>query len=286
MAVSFGIHGLLLVLFIFLLAWRAPDPPLPEYGIELNFGLDNVGTGDVQKEIPANDNDSEEEAKPDEPTEQPEVEEVMEQSVEEVTETIEEVVEEVVPEPEAVVTQPIESPDVVKEEEKPAPEKEPVKEPEEVKESTPEPLKYPDKNPTDGGGGKDGDSNSPESSNHGDNTDATGDKGDPEGTIDSRALYGTSGGGGGSSLSMTGWVWDAKPRPNDQSDENGRIVFEIKIDEDGEIIYVKTIEKTVSPAVERVYRQEVEKLTFSPTSGNTVPAPTSTGRITFIIKSK
>ena len=34
------------------------------------------------------------------------------------------------------------------------------------------------------------------------------------------------------------------------------------------------------------YREEVEKLTFSPISDNTVPAPISTGKITFIIRSK
>ncbi len=85
---------------------------------------------------------------------------------------------------------------------------------------------------------------------------------------------------------MTGWIWDFAPDPKDTSNENGRIVFEIKIDDMGEIISVRTLEKTVSPAVERIYKNEVESLTFSPISSNTSSAPVSTGKITFLIRSK
>ena len=48
MGISLGVHAALLVLFIFLLAWKEPFPPLPEYGIEVNFGLETAGSGDVQ----------------------------------------------------------------------------------------------------------------------------------------------------------------------------------------------------------------------------------------------
>ena len=121
---------------------------------------------------------------------------------------------------------------------------------------------------------------------HGDDSDQTGDKGDETGEIDARALYGTPGGGGGASLDLAGWIWDYVPQPEDTSNEFGRIVFEIKVDDHGEVIGVRTLEKTVSPRVEQIYREEVESLTFSPTSLNTVPAPVSTGKITFIIKVK
>ena len=52
---SVGIHAALFLTFFFMMAWRAPNPPLPEYGIELNFGLDNQGSGDVQPETPVGD---------------------------------------------------------------------------------------------------------------------------------------------------------------------------------------------------------------------------------------
>jgi protein TonB len=36
--ISAAAHFAVILLFIFLVAWRAPNPPLPEFGIELNFG--------------------------------------------------------------------------------------------------------------------------------------------------------------------------------------------------------------------------------------------------------
>jgi len=52
---STGVHALMAIALFFIVAWRAPDPPLPEYGIELNFGLDNQGSGDVQPDKPVGD---------------------------------------------------------------------------------------------------------------------------------------------------------------------------------------------------------------------------------------
>ncbi len=50
MLVSLGVHALAVLAFILIAGWKAPNPPLPEYGIELNFGLADAGTGDVQPE--------------------------------------------------------------------------------------------------------------------------------------------------------------------------------------------------------------------------------------------
>jgi hypothetical protein len=124
-------------------------------------------------------------------------------------------------------------------------------------------------------------------SNRGDDKNEQGTKGKEEGTIDARGLYGSQGGGGGgTSLNMSGWQWDFLPKPKDNTSESGKIVFEIKIDDRGQIIYIRTLEKSVSPAVEKIYKSEVEKLTFSKTSGNTRPAPISTGTITFILRAR
>lgn len=280
MLISISIHVIVLISFLFILAWRAPDPPLPEYGVELNFGLDNVGTGDVQPETPTNESESEEEAAP---------EELPEESTEEAIETVEEVVEEVSEPTEEVVVpveNPQESPDVVEEvKEEPKPKVEEKKE-EKSKEAPKPPVEKEVTKPQDGADGKDGESKEVQSSNHGDNLNEQGDKGDLQGSLDSRALYGKSGGGGGSALDMTGWTWDFIPKPKDTSSETGRLVFEIKIDDQGEILSVRKVEGTVSPAVEKVYRAEVEKLTFSRTSDNNIVAPISTGKISFVIKSE
>jgi len=283
MAVSASIHVLVVLLFFLINAWKAPDPPLPEYGIELNFGIEEAGSGFEQPVT--------------QPT--PPVEEDQGEPEEQIVEEVEEVIEEQ-PEPEPIEETSVEElPDSQQEdspvETKPAEETTPVVEPVEeeviedpkpVSEPTPEPPKEEpevvEKKPkiNDQALMKGG-------SSQGDKDNAAGDAGNPEGNVDSRALYGKQGGGGGGpSLDLSGWRWDYVPNPDDRSQENGRIVFEIKVDDNGEVIGVRTVEKTVSPAIEQLYRREVEKLTFSPTSDNTMPAPISTGKITFIIKSK
>ena len=276
LAVATGFQALLLLLFFFLVAWRRPDPPLPEYGIELDFGMDNQGSGQttVPEPTPVVEEVVEEEATPEPTVEETPETPVAEPEVEEVTEAEltepepEEPVEEVVTE-----TQVEESPVVVEEVEESV--KEVVAEPEPEPEPVPVPKQeslYPGK--------------AAKPSNQGDDTKEIGDKGKEEGKIDERAIYGAKGSADGASLQMAGWNWDNIPRPNDSSNENGRIVFEITIDDQGEIIGVRTIEKTVSPTVERQYRLAVERLTFSTTNDNVRPAPTSTGRITFIIRAK
>ena len=116
MIVSISVHLALVLLFFFLLAWREPDPPLPQYGIELNFGLDNTGSGETQQPQPT-ERVTEAEQNVTETQE-----EVIEEVPEEISETVPETPEETVTE-EAVtenetsteVTQPVESPVVEKE---------------------------------------------------------------------------------------------------------------------------------------------------------------------------
>ena len=290
MGISIGLHLALFILFIFLLAWKEPFPPLPEYGIEVNFGLDNAGSGNIQPQTPANNNPSPiEDPAPEPPA--PTQEEV---PTETVTETVQ---EEAAPAPTETteITEPVEQTQVTQPEPNLVPEQESPKEQKIEKEPEPkqEPkldpaASYPNKkSTTSGANGTTGASDEPANSNQGDKPGETGDQGNPEGKLDARALYGNPGGGaGGAALDMTGWNWDFLPRPEDTSNETGHIVFEIKIDEDGEILSIRTIEKSVSDPLVKIYRSEVTKLTFSPTSANSRPAPTSTGRITFIIKAK
>ena len=105
--------------------------------------------------------------------------------------------------------------------------------------------------------------------------------------IDERAIFKnkspSESGSEGSSLEMQGWIWDFEPNPIDNSRESGKIVFEIQVDYYGEIIGLRILETTLSPAVEKIYQEEIYKLTFSPTN-NDNPAEISKGKITFIIK--
>lgn len=281
MILSLSIHAALILLFVFLVAWREPNPPLPEYGIEINFGTDDAGTGDVQPETESIDSEETEEPAP---SDDLEAEDVQEEQVEEVEEVIEEVVEEVETQEvvDETVTEDDNSPDLVEDVEEVVPEPVEDKE-EEVKQ--PEIEKEEENKDSGSPVSGEGEADTTPEANQGDKKDETGDQGSEDGKIDARSLYGTPGSGGGSSLNMAGWIWDEIPTPDDTSDEEGKIVFDITIDDQGYIISIKTIETTVSAAVEKIYRSEVENLTFSKTDNNP-PAPRSTGRITFIIKAR
>jgi hypothetical protein len=121
--------------------------------------------------------------------------------------------------------------------------------------------------------------------NNGDDASGVGDKGNPNGKIDAKSLYGTPGGASsGVAFDVSGWAMAGRPSVNDDSDETGKIVFEIKVDGSGDIVNVRTRQTTVSPSVVDVYRKAVQRLRLRPKGGAT--PPTATGTITFIITSK
>ncbi len=106
-------------------------------------------------------------------------------------------------------------------------------------------------------------------------------------TIDERSLYKVhQGKQTGALLELAGWMWDTAPQPQDHTDESGKIVFQITIDDLGEVIAIKTLEKTVSPLVENIYKEALTTLNFSKTTDNIVYAPTFTGKVTFILQVK
>ncbi|MFZ9505089.1 MAG: hypothetical protein ACO263_11020 [Cyclobacteriaceae bacterium] len=268
-----GLHVMIGVLLFFLAAWKAPDPPIPDYGIELNFGLVDAGSGDVQPEPQSSETTPVEETTE---ADQPE---------EKVTESE--------PEPEPVVA-PVESPVVVK---KPKPEvkKPEPKKPVEEKKIEPVIKPVPEKpkpvvdskavyNP---GENK---TNETKPSSQGDAINAKGDQGSKEGKIDAQALYGVPGGGGGgdgtgTALSLAGWRWDREPSVAlPATEKNGKLVFEIEVDENGDIVKLVPIERGLSPAAEKLCREEILRRRFTPL-GDNVP-PISKGRVTFRYKAQ
>jgi periplasmic protein TonB len=278
---SIGIHGAVVLLMIFIAAWRAPNPPLPEYGIELNFGLDDQGTGDVQPDQQVGTNET---AEDDEP--KPSVEDASspeENETDEVENTEAKPVEqEVASKIESPVSQPEKKEEVKTETpQKPVEERVEQKIPSKPKEE-PKVVYQPNKKSTSTGTATDKEGTP---TSQGDSHDKTGDKGNPEGSVDAKALYGKQGGGsGGSSLEIAGWLWDEIPKPDVADNESGRIVFQIKVNEEGLIENIRTLETTVSPATERACREEIQRLSFTKTGAN-VPE-ISTGKITFVIRSK
>ncbi|MEO1054916.1 MAG: hypothetical protein AAFX87_30055 [Bacteroidota bacterium] len=284
--VTIGAHALLLLVFFFLLAWREPDPPHPEIGIEINFGTDDQGTGPIQPDQPANESESTEESAPTEEVPQETQEEVVEEVVEETTEsTTEEVVEG------AETTQ--DSPDIVeagetgtkqeqKETEVEEVPKEKVEETKKKVETKKEEVKKDD-----AGKGGEGDAKDDKAANHGDDKDAVGDKGKPDGDLDKRALVGQGGGGdGGLSVDFDGWSIDENPKTDDIVNQSGRLVLKVKIDDEGYVKSVSIIERSVSSSVADLIKKRVYACSFSPDASNTLPPPESDGKMTFVFKSK
>ena len=272
-------HVVLLILFFFLLAWSEPDPPIPEYGIELSF-VQSDSKGKVESEQQDQAQQESEDTKDEaiEPSEEEPIEEVVEEQVEEVIEDseptekveVEEIVEEA---PVEYVAEPTEEAEIVESDDVNSPDI--VEEKKEVEESSTKsaPKETKPNNAT----GESKSENKPA----------------PKPTLDSRAIYKGSKGetnaqssSGGSSLNMSGWIWDFEPEPDDKSDESGKVVFKIIVDDEGVIIGVTTLETTVSPIIEKKYKDAVMDLTFSKTAENRSTATTSSGIITFTIKSR
>lgn len=249
---SIGVQLVMLVLFYFIVAWKEPFPPIPEYGIELGF---TTSAG-----APAASSPSEQ---------APETEEVPEEQVEEASnENTEETVE---TESENISEQPI-------------PESK-VESPVKVEESQTKETKTPEVK-------KEVDNRAvmqPSETKSDETSENPSEGKEEEKELDQRAIYGSkgtnTGDNEGANLALSGWIWDFKPKPDDTSDQSGKIVYKITVDQDGYLVKIETVTSTVSPTVERKYRQAVEKLTFSKTADYKT-APVSTGTITFIIKSK
>lgn len=103
--------------------------------------------------------------------------------------------------------------------------------------------------------------------------------------VDASTLYGKPGGSAtGLALNVAGWGMGARPQLNDDSNESGRIVFEIIVDDTGEIINIKTKDATVSQPIVDIYKKAVSRMKLVPKSEN-VPK-VSKGTITFNIKSR
>ncbi|UOG77153.1 hypothetical protein MTX78_11245 [Hymenobacter tibetensis] len=246
------IHALLAAVFFFTV-FKGPDPPLDAMGgdgVELNYGMDEAGSGDVQSMAVANNSRNREDSRPpaSNPAPQPTPQQqtappVPQQATQEriITSDAEE--------------SPVTAPPV----EKPAPVKEEVREvPKPVE--RPRTLYTPKGSANGGGNGVNGTSNAPTGNNNGDRPGSVGDQGDPNGSLDAKALYGQPGSGGSGSspgsggLEMSGWTLATRERPPMVSNESGYVRFKIQIDENGDIVSVDKVGGNVPPSQVQVCR--------------------------------
>ena len=275
------IFAALIFFLMNLVVWRPTMEPITDYGMEINFGTDDFGSGDTQSKAPANLNESLDEAKPaPEVIEQVEQNEVIQQNtpVQESNEIVDntEVPDQIVATTDAQVEESVEA---VPEEK--VVEKEEVKT--EAKEEKVEEKKQEVNPATTLGGTGTADENKQNSNG---NTTGTGDMGKQNGSLNSDALLG-GGGQGGSSLDMPGWNWEAPPSVNDQSSVTGKIVFEVKIDDEGEVISASRVYSDIADRnVISKYKNAVMDLIFEQENASVNPPRITTGRITFVITAR
>lgn len=114
---------------------------------------------------------------------------------------------------------------------------------------------------------------------------AVGDQGDPRGTLDGKSLYGNpgSGGSGGASVSISGWNKKNLTLPKDNTSETGRIVFEVTVDSRGDVVSIVTKQSTVSPSVTDFYKSYLQRRLSSYLTPQGTPPPRSKGTITINI---
>jgi outer membrane biosynthesis protein TonB len=293
------INALLLLAFYFIVVWQQPIPPLPTYGLELNLGFTDTGSGDrnspnAPSETPS---PSVEQAAPGEvaktvtqpatPAPSPKTETAKPKTTSKPAAN------------QAVTTKP--SPirgeeKAAVETKKPEPTKtEPTKtvtapaqaEAETTTQKAPEQPKI-DQRAIFGAGGTSGKSSTPASGGAQGSSNTKGDEGRPTGTVDGRAIMGEGSGkgtnsGSGYSLDLAGWDFASRPNINDRvSTRNGRIVFKITVDDSGRVVQAVPLEYNVSNDVLAYYRQVVNQITFKKSGG--AAADFSTGKITFLIK--
>lgn len=271
------VHGLLLLLFLFT-HFHGPNPPLAPPGgdgVELNYGLDEAGSGNIQSMALANNSPNRVDSRPPQASPNPQPRPVTVATPDPTP-----------PAQEKIITSDAEeSPVSETPVETPAPPKE------EVKAAPRVPRKVavtfaPKGSATGGGNGLNGTSNAPTGNNNGDRPGTTGDQGDPNGSLDAKALYGSPGrGGNGSSpgsggLEMSGWAPDSKPNVPAIDDNSGTVRFKIKINEEGDIQAISKVSGNVSPAQEKLCRDALNDMSFRRTNSGTGGA---TGFYTFKI---
>jgi len=272
--VTIMIQVLLFLVLFFTVVWEKPNPPKPIYGLELNLGFSDFGSGNPL-EVPTSSTESPviESAAPGEIT--PPITATVATNNSSVSKSKPSTNKAVSTLPSPIKGESVATPTPVKEEEKPTAQK--VEEQPKI-----------DQRAIFGSGGKSGKETIPSSGLGQGNTSTAGDQGKPTGTVDGRALQGSGLGNGaasgaGYSLDLAGWEFAARPSINDRvSTRNGRIVFKITIDGSGKVIQSLPLEYNVSNEVLAYYRQVVNQLDFKKSGG--AAADFSSGKITFVIK--
>ncbi|MEX2592780.1 MAG: energy transducer TonB [Anditalea sp.] len=298
MIITVIVNVLFLVAVYFMVVWRQPVPPIPKFGLELNLGFTDAGSSNNQTTTPPSVSDAQNTEAPAPGDPSPQVTEAEVPVAKPETKTAQPTPSESKSsfETKSKVPSPIEgaekTSEAVNESTLPKEADKPVTKPaeKEAEETVQKAEEKPKVDPRAifGARGNTGKSEEESSgSNQGSST-QRGDEGNPTGTVDGRSIMqsgkGNAGEGAGYNLELAGWDFSSKPDIKDNvSTRNGKIIFQITVDDNGRIVQAIPLEYNVSNEVLTYYRGIVNQLTFKRQSGNP-SAEYSTGKITFIIK--
>jgi periplasmic protein TonB len=290
------------LLFLWKIEFKVPEQP---QGIEVNFGTDLLGSGDIQtynkasasknnydvkapgKEIDVAKKAVEKpvEAKPTPTPPAPKVKAVEEKILTTKSDESKITAKE--------KTEPVKMPKKVVTTPTPVPAKVPANTPVVSKPATPAPVvdngSVMGKGRGAGGGVNGTVGTRPGEGGNSNGTGApgtVGDQGDPRGKIDGGSMMGKPGTGGGSAQAISGFQGWRKGKlnlPKDNTDETGKIVFQVKVDDQGEVISISVLERTVSPSVVDFYKRQVQSQMTRILNPDGNPPSVSTGTITIYL---
>lgn len=291
---AFGISlFVLIVLFLVTLSQSIPQRPPIEF-VEVNFGTDAVGSGKIQTYNKPSDSKNAVDVKKAEDRPNPKVtttnrvEKTPARPVPKVEET--KVSKTIAEKP--IIASRAESPVSVPEKAEPKKTEAPKPSPAPPKAEPVKKVETVDPNAlykrSSGGGGSNGTvgrAAGTGGNNNGDDKSGVGDKGNPDGKIDAKEYYGKPGGSStGVAFNVAGWSIGNRSIDKDASDESGKIVFRIKVDQSGSIVAVNVVETQVSPSITDYYKRQISRLRPQPKSS--VVPEISTGTVTINVQSR
>lgn len=248
LTVTLVIHIALILLFIFT-GLTYMEPPPPEEGILINFGIDNQGSGEVQTQSNVQ-------------TEQQIVKEQISKEASPSRSAEEEMLtqdSEDAPKVNTEKSETIREEEVVKEEPKPS------------KELSEAMSKW--KNKSENKSTSDG------------NKGGQGDQGDPSGSLESGSYVGGSG-GSGFSFNLSGRKMIGKPKINDVSQEEGKVVVDIIVDKYGNVLRATAGARGSTTTSTHLYKIAKEAALSTKFNTNTEAPEQQKGQIvfTFLVK--
>ncbi|HEV7349654.1 hypothetical protein [Telluribacter sp.] len=290
-AMSFGLTMAILTTFFFIrLNGSVPKTGPMELFVEVNYGTDAIGSGDLQTFNKANASKVNENmrreaetterksvATPPRPTPPAPRTEAVKPTTRATEKVITTKTESPVEEPEHTETKKLAA--------STSSSNTPVAKPEPQKQINETALFKKSSGSNSGSNGTTGTKSGVGGNNNGDDASGVGDKGARDGSLYSKTYSGGGGGGGtGVGLNLAGWGWSKPPVVNDKSDATGDITFKIIVGSNGRVKNVITLSSTVTDySVVNQYKNAVRALTFIAKAAN-VPDE-STGTITFKIRS-